>query len=400
MACSLGAFIRPSSQRQKGVSIKRLVSIFPKRRRLTLDESGTFTTKKKRGLAKRTKRFVRRYGFLTANIIVVLAVAGIVLQNKHLSEAASSFGGVVVSSNTSEPVDSVAAADIATNVAFAAGLPMFDSVRNQADSVSALTTAAVSTASTVIKPQIIAAGDGSQSAQDIIEYIVQPGDSVTSVSQKFNIPSDSIRQSNDLYGDSLVVGRKLLLPPRNRSGIVYQVKSGDTAESIASNFNASAEKSISFNDAELNGLEVGKYIFIPDGKKSTPTYNYSSAVYVAAGIRPSYGSNGYTYGYCTWYVADKRASVGRPLPTNLGNAITWYSIAQAMGMEVGDTPRVGAVLWHTPARSATSLGHVAYVEAVNADGSVLVSEMNYVGYAIVSTRTVPAAEMGGYRFIY
>ena len=31
-------------------------------------------------------------------------------------------------------------------------------------------------------------------------------------------------------------------------------------------------------------------------------------------------------------------------------------------------------------------GHVAYVESVNSDGSVTVSEMNYQGVGVVSTR--------------
>jgi surface antigen len=40
------------------------------------------------------------------------------------------------------------------------------------------------------------------------------------------------------------------------------------------------------------------------------------------------------------------------------------------------------------------LGHVAYVEAVNADGSWRVSEMNFVGFGVISERTIKPGQLG------
>jgi surface antigen len=99
------------------------------------------------------------------------------------------------------------------------------------------------------------------------------------------------------------------------------------------------------------------------------------------------GSNTYTYGYCTWYVANKRF-----VPNGLGNANTWASRAPSYGLTVSSTPIVGAIAQ----TSAGAEGHVAYVEAVNGD-SVTISEMNYVGWNKVSTRTVPSSS---FRYIY
>ena len=46
-------------------------------------------------------------------------------------------------------------------------------------------------------------------------------------------------------------------------------------------------------------------------------------------------------------------------------------------------------------------GHVAYVEEVNADGSILVSDMNYNGgWGRVSYRTVTPGEFSQYLFIH
>ena len=82
--------------------------------------------------------------------------------------------------------------------------------------------------------------------------------------------------------------------------------------------------------------------------------------------------NGFDYGYCTWWVANKRSIPWR------GNAGQWWWNARPFGFAEGPTPRVGAILvMGTTYNSA--LGHVAYVESVNANGSFVVSEMNWWG---------------------
>ena len=45
-------------------------------------------------------------------------------------------------------------------------------------------------------------------------------------------------------------------------------------------------------------------------------------------------------------------------------------------------------------------GHVAYVESVNTDGSILISDMNYPIWGKVTYRTAQPSEFGNYRFIY
>lgn len=97
------------------------------------------------------------------------------------------------------------------------------------------------------------------------------------------------------------------------------------------------------------------------------------------------GGNTYDYGYCTWYVKNRR---GASIPNMLGNANTWYARAQAQGMAVGSIPRAGAV--GTTTRGA--YGHVVYVESVNADGSINISEMNAPKWGVTTSRTASASE--------
>jgi surface antigen len=108
-------------------------------------------------------------------------------------------------------------------------------------------------------------------------------------------------------------------------------------------------------------------------------------------------ANGFSYGYCTWWVAHKRYIPWR------GNAYQWWWNAPPFGFAEGATPRAGAVM--VMGISGTSpQGHVAYVESVNPNGTFLVSEMNWWGvpgggWNRVDYRTVTSMQ-GVLGFIY
>ena len=96
-------------------------------------------------------------------------------------------------------------------------------------------------------------------------------------------------------------------------------------------------------------------------------------------------SNGYVAGNCTWYAKSKRPD----LPNNLGNAITWTSRASAQGYSTGSTPQAGAI--------GQKGNHVIYIESVNSDGTMNISDMNYNNLYEVTYRTISSI---GWQFIY
>lgn len=102
------------------------------------------------------------------------------------------------------------------------------------------------------------------------------------------------------------------------------------------------------------------------------------------------GGNHFAYGYCTWYVANRRN-----IPW-MGNAIDWWPNAGAYGYAEGALPAVGAVM----VTRESPIGHVAYVESVGGDGSWTVSEMNYAGWNIVDNRTIHPGGVPLVGFIY
>lgn len=251
-------------------------------------------------------------------------------------------------------------------------------VTNQADSAHAQLASSVQSDSYIIaKPQIL--NTTLKSRYDIESYTVKSGDTVSSLADRFNVTSDSIRWSNNLNGNSIPIGKVIYVLP-GVNGIIHTVQSGDTAASLANKYSANEDQIIVMNDAELSGLPIGQRIIIPGGKKTAPVITARSFSYYG-GFTPRYGYNGYDYGYCTWYVANKRAEIGRAVPANLGDAWTWDDLHPG---GYNNRPAYGAV---AVTASSYRPGHVAFVEKVNSDGSIWISEMNSRGQVSMTDPT-------------
>ena len=91
-------------------------------------------------------------------------------------------------------------------------------------------------------------------------------------------------------------------------------------------------------------------------------------------------ANGYGLPNCTCYAYGRYAEIqNNPyvfanLPT--GDAGTWYE--SATNFERGSTPKLGSVIcWKTSDPSTGAPGHVAIVEVINQDGSIVISESGW-----------------------
>ncbi len=344
----------------------------------------------------KSKKRLLRYGILALNVIVLTIATILVINNPNTSSGAkqSSLNGVSSNNVSTSPLDELSSADIAAQVAQLTKLPEATAVSNQADSANALLSISPTDDKVIAKPQVV--NTTAKTRKDILRYVTVAGDSVGSLATKFGVTSDSIRWSNGLTSDTLGTGKELWLSPTS-DGIVYIVKSGDTAQSLADRYRSSKDAITSFNDGEVSGLPVGERIVIPSGTQPSSRAGTTSFNFSWFGSAPIYSANGYDYGWCTWHVANRRREVGNPIPSNLGNANTWYYRSISLGIPTGAIPKVGAVVWHNPPQY---LGHVAFVEKINDDGSILVSDMNFPYWGRVTSRTIPASEYGKYKFIY
>lgn len=347
-----------------------------------------------KALSKRYRKRTVRYSLLVANfMLLAVAVLFVTRSTPANNKKAAAQSALIASQETVNPLDELSSTDIAVNIAKVTALPEATSVSNLADTMNAQLAVASASSTIVTKPQVIATG--LKTRFDIQTYTVKKGDTLASIARQFDISSDTIRNSNGITGDSVRPGQKLIISPID--GIVYTVKSGDTVDGLAARYGANRDALIAFNDLESGRMPVGQRIVIPDGEPPTAVNLAIAPRAGASNFVATYGYNGYDYGYCTWWAATRRSQIGRPIPSNLGNASTWKILAQRAGFAVGSTPARGAVIW-TPPRDY--YGHVGFVENVLPDGSVQISEMNVAGWARVSRRTLSPAEAARYGYIY
>lgn len=105
--------------------------------------------------------------------------------------------------------------------------------------------------------------------------------------------------------------------------------------------------------------------------------------------------------YAAWYWNIKlgRSWYRGEGPSGTGHAYNWPSLASRNGVSSHSSPEVGAIIsWQKS--SKMPYGHVAIVEKVNGDGTIDVSEYNWVKYAYSYRRNVDPSYYGGYSYIY
>lgn len=182
----------------------------------------------------------------------------------------------------------------------------------------------------------------------------------------------------------------------------YTIVEGDSLETIATTHSSTTQRLYDKNTAITNPdvIKPGDVLVVPEAgenleHREMPVF-IPAPVQLAAPIAPvsrtpqyanNYPGNTYTAGNCTYYAKSRRPD----LPNNLGNADTWYANAQAQGFSVGSRPQVGAVA------AAKNYMHVAIVTAIVDNNTIQVTEMNYQGLGIISSRNAPASE---FRYIY
>lgn len=113
------------------------------------------------------------------------------------------------------------------------------------------------------------------SDQTNVTYVVQKGDSLWSIANANNTTVDELVNLNDLVGNTIYVGQVLQIPnsgsdinvPDTQS--VYVVQKGDTLYSIAQRYNTTPSAIISLNNLSTDVLSVGQTLTIPADVEST-----------------------------------------------------------------------------------------------------------------------------------
>lgn len=116
------------------------------------------------------------------------------------------------------------------------------------------------------------------------------------------------------------------------------------------------------------------------------------------------GGAAYNPRQCTLWAYIRRSQLGLPVGSYMGNGADWANTARSLGYLVNNTPHVGAAMVFARGQRVGywnadwNYGHVAVVERVNADGSVLISEGGTGFSSFPAYETVSGA--GNYQYVH
>lgn len=114
-----------------------------------------------------------------------------------------------------------------------------------------------------------ASGEAEATPRTMRTYVVQRGDTVIGLAQRFGITPETILAANSsLAGnpDLLQLDQELLIPPV--SGVLHTVVAGDTLSAIAQRYQVSVEAIIGYKENGLEAssiLQLGQKVMVPGG---------------------------------------------------------------------------------------------------------------------------------------
>lgn len=245
----------------------------------------------------------------------------------------------------------------------------------------------------------------------IIDYTVEKGDTLSTIAEKFDISTETLRWANDLSNDNITVGDSLKILPV--TGIAYKVAKGDSVYSIAKKLDSDPQKIVDFpfNDfanPETFSLVEGQILIVPDGIKPAEQSTFKRQVYIASGpvaisgLGFTWPIRGIITQFSSWYhtALDIAAAYGSPIVaaqngvvsdvsvgtwdggygTNVrvvnGDVETLYSHFSAINVSVGQQVTAGSTILGWIGMTGRTTGPHLHFEIRK--GGVLVNPLPYL----------------------
>lgn len=116
----------------------------------------------------------------------------------------------------------------------------------------------------IIPNDIESTGNNQEQTDTENTYIVQKGDSLYSISRKFGITIDALKNNNNIVDNTLIVGQVLKIPAQNENtSNLYVVKKGDNLWSIAQKYGVTVNAIRILNNLTSDVLKIGQTLIIP-----------------------------------------------------------------------------------------------------------------------------------------
>lgn len=137
----------------------------------------------------------------------------------------------------------------------------------------------------ISKPILMPGVNLSGTRTQMVDYIVEAGDSLGKIAYEFGVSIPTIMWENNLTLNSIIrPGNVLKIPPT--TGIMHIVKKGDTLSKIASLYQAENLEIIKFNNLNETGadLKVGEKIMVPGGVRPTQSIAVSKTTAIRTAV--------------------------------------------------------------------------------------------------------------------
>ncbi len=254
----------------------------------------------------------------------------------------------------------------------------------------------------------------------IVDYIVKPWDSISSIAYDFRVSTASIYWSNNFSKTHIIhPWDTIKIPPV--SWLIHKVEQGETVSSIAKKYSIETDKIIEQNLlADWETVKAWDVIVLPGAKKIEPkpvvktvtttatttaasswwyTFaNYASSQYVnkqwSYQLTPKPSYHTFYRWNCTRYVAKYKTV------TWWWNANQWLKNAKAKWVATWYEPSLWSIVvfngrWYNP-----KYGHVWIVMDIKSNWDLIISDMNYRRLWEVTYRKVPKTDRAIMWYIY
>lgn len=213
--------------------------------------------------------------------------------------------------------------------------------------------------------------------REIIRYIVEKGDTVSSIAEKFGVSTDTILWENELNGKSaLKVGKELVFP--SVSGVIYEVKKGDTVSGIAEKHKAEKKGIVSFNElSDEENIYIGDILVIPGGKPPVKTSSPPAQSSFAGFIVPAKGI--VTQGLHWYNAVDIANNCGSQIYASAGGTVQRTGYHSVGGRYVRILHPNGMVTYYG------HLSRIAVTPGQSVAQGALIGYMGNTGYTIGRT---------------
>ena len=184
--------------------------------------------------------------------------------------------------------------------------------------------------------QTQAAEDSLKDREEIITYEVQPGDTVSSIADKFGVSVNTILWENDLSEYDLIrPGDKLAILPV--TGVSHEVERGESLGYIANEYDVDKSEIVEVNDIENpERLSIGEKLIIPGGEKQTQQDSSSNSSQSSSESRSSnYSALSAVKDVVKQKKTQQSASNKMHWPTT-GHRITQYYSWRHHGLDIAD----------------------------------------------------------------